>query len=265
MEYNNDKNFDGMAPRFQRNIYASLKGDIRLAVLKRDFFEHIFQLTDVEKTDSKGTKVFDAGGGQGHFALDLARYGCDIVLCDLSQDMLETAKQQVVAAGLETNFRFINDSVQSYLVHDKQTFDIVLCHALLEWLENPLEVLRMLADALRPGGYLSLIYYNLDGLIYKNLLRTNFKKIRKQQWSGFRGSLTPTHPLQRQQVNEWLITLPLTPLCESGIRVFSDYILDKSQRERDRDGVIEMELAFSRRDPFRYFGRYVHVLLRKQP
>lgn len=247
-----------MAPRFQRNIYHSMKGDIRLAVLMRDFSSHVPQFTS-----SASTRVLDAGGGQGQFSLTLAQQGCDIVLCDISSDMLHSAQQQVKEAGVEEQYRFVNLAIQSYLSQHTETFDIVLCHALLEWVAEPVSVLNALVASLKPGGYLSLIYYNLDGLIYKNLLRTNFNKIRKQQWSGFRGSLTPTHPLQRRQVGAWLAELPLTPLCESGIRVFSDYILDKSKRERDRAGVIEMELAFSQRDPYRYLGRYLHVLLQK--
>jgi len=37
----NEHNFDDLAPRFARNIYSSMKGEIRLAVLKRDFQEFL--------------------------------------------------------------------------------------------------------------------------------------------------------------------------------------------------------------------------------
>ena len=39
-----DRNFDDLAPRFKRNVYGGLKGELRLRVLQRDFDEFIPQL-----------------------------------------------------------------------------------------------------------------------------------------------------------------------------------------------------------------------------
>jgi S-adenosylmethionine-dependent methyltransferase len=38
--------------------------------------------------------------------------------------------------------------------------DLILFHAVVEWMAAPLEALRVLERLLQPGGYLSCLYYN---------------------------------------------------------------------------------------------------------
>lgn len=54
--------------------------------------------------------------------------------------------------------------------------------------------------------------------------------------------------------------LPLDLLCHSGIQVFHDYILDPGDRGKTPDTVLDLELEFSRIQPYRDLGRYQHLL-----
>lgn len=254
-----DKNFDELAGRFQRNIYSSLKGQIRLGVVERDFREFL-----PEQDSTACLRVLDAGGGQGQMARHFARRGHRVVLCDISEKMLELAHQSLAQENLLHAVELRHASIQDVVGANAEPFDLVTCHAVLEWLAEPQEVLESLTSALKPGGVLSILYYNLNGLLYKNLLRTNFKKVRKQAWRGYRGSLTPTTPLRPEQIDAWLEALPVERHCESGIRVFYDYVFNQEDRRRDPEGILEMELAHSRLMPFKHLGRYVHVLCRKR-
>lgn len=252
-----DRNFDDLAHRFQRNVYSSLKGQVRLGILRRDLEEFLPEL----KADS--LRVLDAGGGQGQMSVYFAQQGHDVLLCDISEQMLALAKTALDQAGVLAKVKLQHDSIQNVLADEQAGFDAIVCHAVMEWVAEPQALLAALATALKPGGKLSLIYYNLNGLIYKNLLRNNFKKIRQEKWRGYRGSLTPSNPLRPEQVNQWLDESGLETLCESGIRVFHDYILDPQERQRDPEGVLEMELKHSRLMPFKHLGRYIHVLCQK--
>ena len=91
-------------------------------------------------------------------------------------------------------------------------------------------------------------------------MTANFKKIIAQDFGGAKGSLTPINPLVPEQVDTWLEDLPLTVMARSGIRVFHDYILDGQQRERSPDELIALELLFSRQEPYRSLGRYIHII-----
>jgi S-adenosylmethionine-dependent methyltransferase len=262
---NQDRNFDDLAKRFQKNIYGGLKGEIRLAVLERDFREYA-PIAPFNHQPTPALRILDAGGGQAQFSLQFAKAGHSVVICDISAEMLKLAEQEVIAQGLEDRVQLIHCAIQNLAHHlgdENREFDVVLCHAVMEWVTNPADILSALATYLKPQGFLSLTFYNLHSLIYKNLLRTNFKKIQQQDFGGSRGSLTPTNPLYPEQVLDWLGQLPMTTLIISGIRVFHDYIFNEEHRERDPQSVIALELAFSRKQPYQLLGRYIHVLSQK--
>lgn len=257
-----DRNFDGLAERFQKNIYGGLKGQIRLAVLQRDCQE-ILPIQPFGENANQKWRILDAGGGQGQFSLELARAGHDLIICDISKDMLKIAEEQVRREGLESRVQIVNCSIQDLVKHiGSQEFDFVICHAVMEWMAQPKELLPLLMQHLKPNAYLSLIFYNLNSLIYKNCLRTNFKKIIQQDYSGTSGSLTPINPLQPEDVLSWIDAESLSVVTHSGIRVFHDYIFNEEHRERDPDKLIEVELSLSRQEPFRSLGRYIHLLIR---
>lgn len=263
---NQDRNFDDLAKRFQKNIYGGLKGEIRLAVLERDFREHFAIAPFGNHPSPAPLRILDAGGGQGQFSLAFAQAGYSVIICDISAEMLKLAEQEVVKLGVQDRVQLIQCAIQDLVQHIKPEecqFDVVLCHAVMEWVTNPADLLASLIIYVKAQGFLSLTFYNLHSLIYKNLLRTNFKKIQQEDFAGARGSLTPNNPLYPEQVFEWLKELPINILATSGIRVFHDYIFNEEQRERDPQSVIELELAFSQQQPYQLLGRYIHVLSQK--
>lgn len=255
-----DRNFDDLAHRFQRNIYDRLKGDIRLTVLERDLRETIPHLF-VPVSDRKPMKVLDAGGGLGQFSRILAAAGHEILLCDISSKMLDMAKAESDKAGLSEKISFLNRSIQDVCSERSGQFDLVLCHAVLEWVSEPEVLLQHLVNALAPEGWMSLTFYNRNSIIIKNLLRGNFAKAAQEEYRGYRGSLTPTYPLAPESVYRWVDALPLTIQSHSGIRCFHDYLLDPLLRQSSPDNQLELELRFSRQEPFRSMARYIHLLL----
>ena len=258
-----DRNFDDLAARLRRNVYDRLKGDIRLAVLRRDLAEAVPGLAALNEPDAPAgptLRILDAGGGQGQLAVALAGLGHRVALCDISAAMLDLARENVAAAGLADRVECHHDSIQAHCARHPESFDLVLCHAVLEWVAEPETLLACLSGALRPGGLLSLTFYNVNGLIMKNLLRANFAKVVAEDYRGFRGSLTPTNPLRLEQVCQWLDSLGLPVLGHSGIRCFHDYIPDPAHRNLDPASQIELELRLSREEPFRGLGRYIHLL-----
>ena len=263
------RNFDDLAHRFKRNVYDRLKGDIRLAVLRRDLGESVPGLQGLggsrdEAAAEPALTILDAGGGQGQVAMDLARLGHRVDLCDISANMLALARERAAAEGIENRVRLIHDSIQNRCNQcGRDSFDVVVCHAVLEWVAEPQDLLELLQRVLKPGGYLSLTFYNVNGIILKNLLRTNFAKILADDYGGYRGSLTPTWPRDPDEVMGWLAGRPLTLLRHSGIRCFHDYILDPEGRAKAPEDQLALELRLSTVEPFRSLGRYIHLLYRK--
>ncbi|UTA46493.1 methyltransferase domain-containing protein [Simiduia sp. 21SJ11W-1] len=256
---NSDRNFDDLAPRFARNVYGGLKGQLRLAVLERDFEECI-----APKLTAEPLEVLDAGGGQGQFSLQFARRH-KLVLCDISEQMLALAKAGAEQQGVK-GVEFLHKPVQA-LAEDaahRGRYHLVLCHAVLEWVADQQGLLAHLKTLVRPGGVLSLTFYNRHGLIMKNLLRgVEPTLLKPQEFRPHRGSLTPTRPLEPAEVMAWLLDAGWQCLCHSGIRVFHDYQLTPESQHMAPEALKALELKLSREEPYRSLGRYQHLLLQR--
>lgn len=256
-----DRNFDDLAHRFRKRIYGGLKGDIRLAVLNRD-------LAPVLAEESRALKVVDAGGGQGQFALDLAAAGHRVFLADISTEMLAQAGELVAERQLQDRVTLLQRPLQELpALPEVGGADLVLCHAVLEWLAEPRTAVGYLRDLLRPGGYLSLTFYNRRGLEYRLLQRGSFRQLDRNidsgHWGGHPGSLTPQNPLLREWVGDWLAQAGLSVVAHSGIRCFSDFMETPIREGLPATAVVEKELAYSRVDPYRQLARYIHLLCRR--
>ena len=255
-----DRNFDDLAERFTHRVYGGLKGDIRLAVLSADLQTIVPKLA---KEQPQPLHILDVGGGLGQLSIQLAQQGHQLTINDLSPVMLAGARQRASEHSLEHTINWICAPYQTLPATLTNKFDIILCHALLEWLGEPQQLIPTLASLLRPGGYLSLCFYNPAAKIYRNLIRGNFDWInREQSYSSDEGSLTPNKPCSREQVRDWLQQCGFTIELESGLRVFHDYVVEKRGGHQEPEQVLAMELAFSRREPYKWLGRYLHVLAR---
>lgn len=257
MKTKGDQNFDNLSKRFRKNIYNTPKGQIRLNILWRDLIE---QIPDIEQG---GLSILDAGAGQGNFALELAKNNHQLTLCDLSSQMLQDAQTLFSENNLEEGVRFIHSPVQALSDHVDVQYDVVLFHAVLEWLVDPKETLKMLLKFIKPGGYLSLMFYSRTGLIYQNLTRGNFDNILNNTLSGEGKSLTPINPQEPEDVYHWLNELDLKIELKSGVRVFYDGISRVRRKQINKEELYELEKRFSRIEPYCSLARYVHVLCRK--
>lgn len=251
--------FDGLAEKFARKIYRSKKGELRLALLWEDLQQHIPILAQAPPLH-----VLDAGGGLGQMSMRLADQGHKVVLCEPSTDMLTIARELIAGGTVASHTITLESCVLQALPHrySEQSFDVVLCHAVLEWLAEPLPTLAQLLPLLKPGGYLSLAFYNVESIVWKNLLKGNFRKVANREIKGELGSLTPPHPQSAPDVLAWLQTQGLELMNVSGIRCLSDYLHPTANISPDDLLVMEREL--SQQEPYKWLGRYIHVIARRQ-
>lgn len=245
-----DRHFDELAVRFAEKIYGGNKGAIRLAVLQADLSEAL---------PARRLRVLDVGAGLGHMSLWLAQQGHEVTLTEPAAPMLEGARQRFAEAGVAATF--IQAPWQELPGQFDAPFDLLICHAVLEWLAEPASILPVLHGLCAPEGWLSLAFYNKDALIYRNLLKGHFRKLRKAQFAGEGQSLTPQQPLDPRE-----LAVQLAPLwaveSQSGIRVFHDYMPPAFQDKASSADLLEMELAHRRHPSFAGLGRYLHWICR---
>ena len=248
-----DRNFDDLAERFEKRIYGSHKGVVRQAVIWRDLKSVL--------VENKKLRILDLGGGLGFFSIQLSRLGHEVCFTDISPVMTQKARRLARQAGVDENIDWYILSYQKFVEQHQGKFDLVLCHALLEWLEQPEQVFSAIVNLLETRGILSLCFYNPAGMVYRNLICGNFNRVASQQeYQADKGSLTPDNPCTVTEVKQWLVDNQLEIEAVSGVRVFSDYVVEKRGGLKSPAAVLNMELQYSQLEPYKWLGRYLHFM-----
>ena len=256
-----DTNFDGISASFERDIYASTKGYVRLGVLWEDLSSAIPEVR------RGGLSVLDAGGGAGHLALLMAQSGNEVVLCDPSQEMLYKAKESIRRAGLSGSVTTVRSTIQDLQERIDGRFDLVVCHAVLEWLADPEAAVGHLTEFMEPrSGLLSLMFYNREAAFLKRVLRGEFAGALRERRDGFspRGWGSGCMPLDEDEVRGWLDGLGLKVRSKAGIRIFHDHLpsgaLDDQQ---ELENLLKVEKEMRRQEPFASLGQHIHLVCEK--
>jgi S-adenosylmethionine-dependent methyltransferase len=252
-----DRSFNAISQKFKKNIYGTPKGKIREAVLKRDFSQYIPWLDNA----TAPKRIIDIGGGQGQLAIYLASLGHHITLVDISEDMLQLAKEHVEQAGLSAQFEFIHAPLQALPELELGTFDFVLCHAVLEWLVDQVEAITVLSKLVNDEGYLSLMYFNKDAHLFANMVYGNFDYVNQGLHVKQKVGLSPNHPVVPEVVDKALKHENFHRLCKTGVRCFHDYLRELEKGKTQFDDLLTLELKYNQQEPYASLGRYTHLLL----
>lgn len=249
-----DRNFDKLVDKFEKKVYGTLKGEWRLKLIKEDL--------DSFRKIEKSLKIWDAGCGLAQISLWLAGSGHQITLCDLSHQMLLRAKKSYAEQNLQACF--IEGPAQD-IAGQLDNFDLVLFHAVLEWLAEPSKTLETVANKVKPGGYLSLLFYNRNSVVIKNTLKGawNLEMLLEDSYIGKGKKLTPPNPQTPEEICQWLNNWGFEIEIHTGIRVFHDYMTQESISATDMNQLMALEYRYCREPTYRNIGRYIHILAKK--
>ena len=155
-----DRSFDAIADHFEKKVYGGLKGEIRLAVLRRDIFEYSSQMSEAL---GRPLRILDVGAGLAQIAIELAAQGHSVVINDISANMLEKAKASAEKIDKKLDITWYVCPYQALEEKLAQTetekFDLIMSHALLEWLAEPAAVMDFFDEHLTDDGALSVCFY----------------------------------------------------------------------------------------------------------
>ena len=248
-----DRNFDDIAEKFSRNIYGTTKGQLRQAILWQDLDRVLAEMGD------RTLRVLDVGGGEGQTAIRVAERGHHVTLCDVSQEMIARATAAAEEKGVSGNMHFVQCPAQDIARHLESPVDLILFHAVLEWVAEPVDVLRTLWSVLKPAGTLSLMFYNANGLLMHNMVAGNFDYVLAGMPKKKKRTLSPDYPRHPDEVYSWLNAIGWQITGKTGVRVFHDYLREKHQQRDCFDSLLELETQYCRQEPYISLGRYIHV------
>ncbi len=127
-----DRNFDDIAEKFSRNIYGTTKGQLRQAILWQDLEPLLAEMGPQTAACAGCWRRRRANGHQNR-----RNWASRDALCDLSAEMIDRAKQAAADKGVIDNMQFIQCAAQDIAQHLETPVDLILFHAVLEWVAEP--------------------------------------------------------------------------------------------------------------------------------
>ncbi|MFD8220214.1 class I SAM-dependent methyltransferase [Streptomyces sp. NPDC059697] len=209
-------------------------------------------------------RVLDVGMGQGTQALRLARAGHQVTGLEQDAKMLAVAREALAAEpeGIRSRVRLIEGDGRETGVHFLPgSFDVVLCHGVLMYVEEPDPLLAGLARMLAPGGLLSLLVRNADALAMRPGLSGD--------WTATLAAFDTDAYVNRLGLAvraDRLATLTSTLAgigaalhAWYGVRVFTDTAPDGTSVPEDVETLLAAEERAGRTDPYRQVAALLHL------
>ena len=252
-----DQNFDKFADKFEKNIYGTTKGRLRHELLVHHLYDCI-PIAEGSLQKKIPLQILDAGGGTGVMTKVMLDLGHEVTLSDISSETLSLAKNKL---GEHSNLHIQHTDILS-LCNNKQ-YDLVICHAVLEWLQHPVDVVRKLVDLVKPGGYLSLSFFNYDAQLFGNMLYGNFDYVEQGMKSKSTVRLSPINPQKPKIILSQLKTLPIRVVKQAGIRCFHDYLKQTEKQTSEYEQLKHLELQYGSTEPYLWLGKYFLVIAQK--
>ncbi|MFE6284129.1 class I SAM-dependent methyltransferase [Streptomyces sp. NPDC057877] len=211
-------------------------------------------------------RVLDVGMGRGAQALRLARAGHQVTGLEHDRAMISAARAVLTGEpeGIRERVRIIEGDGRDTGVHFLPgSFDVVLCHAVLMYVEEPDPLLAGLARVLAQGGLLSVLVRNGDALAMRPGLSGD--------WAGALAAFGSTAYRNRQGVD--VRADRLTPLTATlagigaplhawyGVRVFTDTAAEDAALPGAPvlERLLAAEERAGRTDPYRGVAALLHL------
>ncbi|MGB8887285.1 MAG: methyltransferase domain-containing protein [Candidatus Korobacteraceae bacterium] len=214
-------------------------------------------------------RVLDLGGGTGATAVSLARRGVEVTLLDFSPAMLKIAEDTVRKAGVGDKVILRHgDAAHAGKLFEGERFDVVLCHNVLEYADEPESIISRSVQLMRrdPPGLLSILVRNRAGEVLKAAIQTGDLQAAERSLAAGWGYESLYGGRVRLFTRDELLAMSkaarLELIAERGVRVIADYLPPQISREAEYERIFELERKLGRLPEFVAISRYTHNLFR---
>ena len=211
-------------------------------------------------------RALDIGCGTGATAVRLARLDIHVTLLDSSPAMLDIAQRAADEAGVAEKIALQHGNANQLAnLFPARSFDVILCHNILEYVDDPEAVLHNVAHALRDSSaILSVLVRNRAGEVLKAAIQSGdlaaaenslAAEWGKESLYGGRVRLFTSDDMRRM-----LKAASLSTVAERGVRVISDYLPPRISRITEYDRIRELERKLGSRPEFAAVARYMQYV-----
>src|SRR5258708_3663535 len=210
----------------------------------------------------KSLCALDVGCGTGATAIRLARLGMHVTLLDSSPAMLDIAKGAAREAGVTDKVVLQHgDATQVANLFHTRSFDVILCHNILEYCDDPGAVVRGAARALRDSSaMLSVLVRNQAGEVFKAAIQAGDLAAAQNgltaEWGQealYGGRVRLFTP---DSLRSMLTKASLATIAVRGVRVLADYLPPGVSRSADYERILELERKLACRPEYAAVARH---------
>ncbi len=237
---------------------GTLRRVVRHELVDRALAEHIAQ----------PASIVDVGGGAGQQALPLLRKGHEVTILDPSPKMLAEAHRRLALEDeyVRRRARLVEGTGErGHEALCGETFDAVLCHGVLMYLEDARPMVHALSALARPGGVVSVLTKNASALALRPALAGRYRdalySLGTDRDRGRLGVITRGDTVEG--LSKAFVAAGLAVEVWYGVRVFTDH-LGNAMPGEDLAEILELEWEGGKREPYRSTARLIHVLGRKE-
>ncbi len=215
-------------------------------------------------------RILDAGGGNGIDAISFAKQGHYVDIVDYSQEMLADVQRRIEEVNLNECVATHLDDVNNILaLFPNIRFDLIICHNVLQYIDDIQLLFRNFVKLLKPAGVISVLSVNrysipyhaafidtdLDQALSRLDARKSHTKIFDNEMENY----------SAEEIKEMLVCAGIILEGDYGIRCICDYWGDN---ELKLDPVIfkkieRLEFGLTNLYPYKLLARYFQVIGRK--
>lgn len=208
--------------------------------------------------DMEGKKILDFGSGEGITANHFAEKN-DVTAIEPSKEMLSNAWK-------DYEYTQIVGDVNALSAFKNETFDMIICHNVLEYIDDKAAVIKALARVLKKDGIISIVKHNRAGRVMQMaVLLDDFEKANeildgKDSTASKFGTI---RYYEDNDITKWEPQITISDIL--GIRTFWD-LQQNQQKHGDeawQEKMLQLELRVSQMQEYKNIAFFHHLLLKK--
>lgn len=228
-------------------------------IIELPAWERLFKkIVWVQIGDIEGKKILDFGSGEGITANHFAKKN-DVTAIEPSEEMLSNAWK-------DYEYTQIVGDVNALSVISDETFDIIICHNVLEYIDDKEAVIKALARVLKKDGILSIAKHNRAGRVMQMaVLIDDFEKANAllDGENSMASKFGVIRYYGDKDILEWESNLVISEVF--GIRTFWD-LQQNQEKHGDEDWqrkMLQLEMRVAQIPEYRDIAFFHHLLLKK--
>lgn len=209
--------------------------------------------------DIRDKKILDFGSGIGVTANHLAEHN-DVTA-------IEPDEESAAIRWTDNRYTQISGTTEKLRTFAAETFDMIICHNVLEYAEDREDIVKEFARILKSDGKISIVKHNRAGRVMQMVVLLNNFEHAHSLLDGNDGMSSKYGAIRYYEdadIEKWCPKLAITKTL--GIRTFWDMQQNQDiHKDADwQDKMIEIEMRVSDMEEYKGIAFFHHLMIEKR-